>query len=187
MATTKIWDVKDNIKRVVEYAINPEKTENPNYNEFEFKGLHNVVDYTTGELKTEKQLYVSSINCDASSIIEQMITTKKQYNKEGGILAFHAYQSFKGKEATPEEAHQIGIELAQELWGKRFQVVVSTHLDTGNIHNHFVLNSISFIDGKRYYDNKATYKKMRDTSDELCKKYKLSVIDKREEKGKHYA
>ena len=77
--------------------------------------------------------------------------------------------------------------MAQELWGKRFQVVVSTHLDTGNIHNHFVLNSVSFIDGKRYYDNKATYKKMRDTSDELCKKYKLSVIDKREEKGKHYA
>lgn len=187
MATTKIWKVEDNLKRVVEYAINPEKTENPDYGEFEYQGLHNVVDYTTGEIKTEKQLYVSSINCDTSSITEQMIITKKQFNKEEGILAFHGYQSFKGKEATPEEAHQIGIELAQKLWGDRFQVVVSTHLDTDNIHNHFVLNSVSFVDGKRYYDNKSTYKKMQETSDELCKKYQLSVIKNPKRKGKHYA
>jgi hypothetical protein len=187
VATTAIWKVSDNLKRVVEYAINPEKTKNKDYSDYKYQGLQNTVSYTTDEVKTHQQFYVSAINCEVNSITEQMINTKKQFNKEEGILAFHAYQSFHKKEATPEEAHQIGLELAKELWGDRFQVVVSTHLDTNNIHNHFVINSVSFVDGKRYYDNKETYKRMRTVSDALCKKYRMSVIDKPKQKGKHYA
>ncbi|MCK9910644.1 relaxase/mobilization nuclease domain-containing protein, partial [Microbacteriaceae bacterium K1510] len=72
-------------------------------------------------------------------------------------MAFHAYQAFAPGEATPEMAHAIGMKLAQELWGERFEVIVSTHLDKQHLHNHFVLNSVSFLNGKRYYDNKASY------------------------------
>ena len=105
-----------------------------------------------------------------------MMRTKRRYKKTDGILAYHAFQSFAPGEVTPEVAHEIGIKLAQELWGDRFEVVVSTHLNTNCIHNHFCLNSVSFKDGKKYDDNKRTYALMRDTSDNLCKEYNLSVI-----------
>ena len=70
------------------------------------------------------------------------------FGKEGGILAFHGEQSFKEGEVTPELAHEIGVKLAEEMWGERFQVIVTTHLNTKHIHNHFLLNSVSFKDGK---------------------------------------
>ena len=89
------------------------------------------------------------------STLEDMINTKKRFNKTDGILAYHAYQSFKENEVTPELAHEIGIKLAEEMWGDKFEVVVSTHLNTNHIHNHFVINSVSFIDGKKYYDSKS--------------------------------
>lgn len=117
-----------------------------------------------------------------------MSKTKLQFQKTGGILAFHGYQSFAPGEATPETAHAIGVKMAQELWGDRFEVVVSTHLDKNHLHNHFVLNSVSFKDGKRYYDNKTTYSLMRQTSDRLCREYSLSVIENPQRgKSKHYA
>ena len=91
-------------------------------------------------------------------------------------FGFHAFQSFAEGEVTPEVAHEIGVKLANELWGDRFEVVVSTHINTKHIHNHFCLNSVSFKDGKKYYDNRNTYAVMRNTSDRLCEEYKLSVI-----------
>ena len=105
---------------------------------------------------------------------------KKHYKKENGILAFHSFQSFKEGEVTPELAHQIGIELANKMWGDRFQVVVSTHLNTKHIHNHFVINSISYIDGKRYYDNRESYAKLRLLNDTICKEYGLSYLEEKE-------
>lgn len=117
-----------------------------------------------------------------------MSKTKLQFQKTDGILAFHGYQSFAPGEATPETAHAIGVKMAQELWGNRFEVVVSTHLDKNHLHNHFVLNSVSFKDGKRYYDNKTTYSLMRQTSDRLCREYSLSVIENPQRgKSRHYA
>lgn len=117
-----------------------------------------------------------------------MSKTKLHFQKTDGILAFHGYQSFAPGEATPETAHAIGVKMAQELWGNRFEVVVSTHLDKNHLHNHFVLNSVSFKDGKRYYDNKTTYSLMRQTSDRLCREYSLSVIENPQRgKSKHYA
>ena len=96
--------------------------------------------------------------------------------KQMVYFGFHAFQSFAKGEVTPEIAHQIGIRLANELWGDRFEVVVTTHLNTNCIHNHFCLNSVSFKDGKKYYDTHASYALMRETSDRLCEEYNLSVL-----------
>lgn len=99
--------------------------------------------------------------------------------KKKGILAFHGYQSFKEGEVTPEIAHEIGVRLAEEMWGDRFQVVVSTHLNTDNIHNHFVINSVSFKDGYKYYSNLSNTALLRKTSDEICEEYELSVLEEK--------
>lgn len=184
MATTAIWDVTDRLKRVLNYAANPDKTIERGGD----SGLQQALGYATADAKTEQQLYVSGVNCDPITAYEQMQRTKRQFQKTEGILAFHGYQSFAPGEATPEIAHAIGVKLAQELWGDRFEVVVATHLDKQHVHNHFVLNSVSFVDGKRYYDNKASYALLRDTSDRLCREHALSVIEHPEpNKSKHYA
>ena len=135
--------------------------------------------YDADAMKTEKQFYVTGINCSdcPASAAEQFRATKETWKKPGGIVCFHGYQSFEAGEVTPDIAHEIGVKLAKQLWGDRFQVVVSTHTNTGKIHNHFCLNSVSFTDGKRYYDQKATYYKMREVSDDLCEDYGLSVIE----------
>ncbi|OCZ49934.1 relaxase/mobilization nuclease domain-containing protein [Dehalobacter sp. TeCB1] len=188
MATTAIWDVKDRLDRVINYAANPGKTENQDFSSQNLQGLQKVLEYAAREDKTEMQYYVTGINCDPSAAYKQMSQTKLQFQKKDGILAFHGYQSFARGEATPETAHAIGVKLAQELWGERFEVVVSTHLDKQHLHNHFVINSVSFADGKRYYDNKATYAKLRQASDRLCREYFLSVIeDPQKGKSEHYA
>lgn len=188
MATTAIWDVTDRLDRVIDYAANPDKTENLDFSNPDYQGLRNVLEYTQEESKTEQQYYVTGLNCDPTIACEQMSRTKLQFRKTEGILAFHAYQAFSPGEATPETAHAIGVRLAKELWGGRFEVVVSTHLDKQHLHNHFVLNSVSFRDGKRYYDNNATYALMRKVSDRLCHEYSLSVIENPQRgKSKHYA
>lgn len=203
MATTAIWDVKGWIGDVVHYVENPEKTDNPEWSSAEMqglvdimdsamrdakeRGLLNVLDYATSDYKTEQRRFVSGINCAPEIARQQMMLVKKQWQKEDGIIAFHGYQSFQAGEVTPKQAHEIGVELAKRLWGDRFQVLVATHLNTDHIHNHFVLNSVSFADGLRYYDNKATYREMRRVSDELCHERQLSVIEHPQNRGKHYA
>lgn len=153
MATTKIWKIKTR--------------------------FDNVIDYITNKDKTDNKKYVTGINCMADIAYREMSITKEQFNKTGGILGFHAYQSFKGCEVTIDEAHEIGIRLAEELWGDRFQVVVTTHTNTKNVHNHFFINSVSFIDGKKYYDDKLNYAIMRRTSDDLCKEYELQTLEEK--------
>lgn len=196
MATTAIWDIKGWIGDVLHYADNPEKTSNPDYMEKVMetamqdaseRGLINVLEYAAADYKTEQRFFVSGVNCDHGIARQQMTMVKKQWHKEDGIVAFHGYQSFKSGEVSPELAHKIGVELAEKLWGDRFQVVVATHLNTKCIHNHFVLNSVSFADGKKYYDNKENYRLMRRTSDELCKANALSVIQNPQNKRQHYA
>lgn len=118
--------------------------------------------------------------------LQEMRNAKKQFFKTTGIQCFHGVQSFVKGEVTAEQAHEIGIKLAEELWGDKFQVVVSTHLNTDNLHNHFVLNSVSFLDGKRFCNTKKDYALMRKTSDKLCEEYGLSVL-KQEERYNKYA
>ena len=125
--------------------------------------------------KTEEKLYVSGINCMPDTALQEMRNTKKQFFKTTGIQCFHGVQSFVKGEVTPEKAHEIGVKLAEEIWGDKFQVVISTHLNTDNLHNHFVLNSVSFLDGKRFCNAKKDYATMRKTSDRLCEYYGLTI------------
>ena len=178
MATTKIWKVQKRLDHVINYATKEEKTKN-NYSEYgmdEFDSIRQVMTYTTNPDKTEKQFYTTGINCEVKDAVKQMQFVKTIYGKENGILAFHAYQSFNEGEVTPGIAHEIGVKLANEMWGDRFQVVVSTHLNTQHLHNHFVINSVSFKDGKKYYSNLTNTALLRKTSDEICEEYGLNVL-----------
>ena len=118
----------------------------------------------------------------------EMLSVKKRFGKEDGTIAYHGYQSFAPGEATPEIAHKIGVELAQSLWGDRYQVVVATHLDKANhLHSHFVLNTVSFVDGIKYHRTAKDYHDLQAVSDALCREYGLSVIENPQPgKGKHY-
>lgn len=181
MATTSLWKVKSRVDHVVNYAINEEKTENKNYDSYRnnFYDIRDTINYAINPDKTEKQFYTTGINCEVKDAIKQMEFTKRKFNKEKGILAFHGYQSFEEGEVTPEIAHEIGVRLAEEMWGDRFEVVVSTHLNTNHIHNHFVLNSVSFKDGLKYYSNLANTSLLRKTSDDLCDEYGLRVLEEK--------
>ena len=177
MAYTSIWKIDSRLDNVITYTTNEMKTTNENYQD-----LHNVIDYVGAEYKTEKQYYVTGINCLKETAFKEMTMTKEQFGKENGIQGFHLIQSFKEGKVTPELAHQVGIELANELFGDRFEVLVSTHLNTNHIHNHIVINSISFKDGKRYYDNYTSYALLRRTSNLICEEHGLSTIKEKKVK-----
>lgn len=172
-----IWDIKSNLGQVIKYTTDIYKTDLSNY-----PNLEKSLEYIKDEFKTENKLYVSGINCNPDTALKDMIRVKEQYNKKDGVLGFHAYQSFKEGEVTPEQAHQIGIQLAKEMWGDRFQVVVTTHLNTNHYHNHFVVNSVSYVDGKRYYDNRTTYAELRRLNDCICKENNLSYLQEKKTK-----
>ena len=187
MATTRIWKVDTHLPRVLEYAKDESKTANPSWSKDEYQTMRDVMDYAMDDFKTEQQYYVTALNCNADCAREQMQMTKRQFGKTDGILAFHGYQSFAEGEVDADTAHRIGVELANELWPD-FQVIVATHLNTHCFHNHFVLNSVSFLHGKKFNACKESYAKMRATSDRLCKEHGLSVItENRAYYPKHYA
>ena len=181
-----MWAVKYSLKDVLDYVVNPMKTENKDFNAYEFQGLENVIEYVEDDFKTEKQFYVSGVNCSPYNVYDQMIKTKKAAHKEDSVLAFHGYQSFVSGEVTAEMAHAIGVELAQKMWGDEFEVLVTTHLDKEHYHNHFVVNSVSWATHKRFLNKHKDYDRLRRLSDEICRKYCLSVIDN-PKKGKHYS
>ena len=183
MAVTKIWRIKGRIDNVINYASNVDKT---TFTEPQRQALEDVIEYAANEDKTEQKMFVSTLNCSAAFAKDQFNTVKKRFRKEGGTVAFHAYQSFAPGEATPQQAHDIGVAFAKELWGDNFQVLIATHLNTSCLHNHFVINSVSFRDGKRFHSTADSYRTMKETSDRLCMEYGLSIIDKPEGKGKSY-
>ena len=174
MAITKIKKIKKRLDHVIDYTTNPSKTSKENYSD-----LHNVIEYTKASYKTEEQLYVTALNCDQETIYEDMMRTKRRFSKTDGILGFHVIQSFKENEVTPELAHSIGVQLANELWSDKYEVIITTHLNTNHIHNHFCFNSVSYIDGKKYHDCNETYALIRETSDRICEENRLSVIDEK--------
>ena len=186
MAVTKIWDVRGSLDAPIKYVSNEEKTENPDLNdhtEEELQTLDDVIEYAANEDKTEMKYFVSTLNCNKNFARDEFQMVKKRFDKEGGIIAYHGYQSFSPGEVTPQQAHDIGWRMAVELWGDRFQVVIATHVNTRCVHNHFVINSVSFKDGGRYHDCRATYQRMREVSDRLCREYGLSVIEEPRGRG----
>ena len=178
MAVTKIWPIKNSFAAPIIYVQNSEKTLNPNADmpEESLQALEDVIEYAANEDKTEMKYYVSTINCNKRCARDEFAMVKKRFGKEGGIVAFHAYQSFAPGEVNPSEAHSIGVELARRLWGDRFQIVVATHVNTAAVHNHLVINSISFKDGKRFHGCRETTGMLREMSDRICKEHGLSVI-----------
>ena len=171
-----IKDIQSRLDKTISYIGNKKKTLNENYKEI-FLDLHNALDYTVDDLKTEQKFYVDGINCRYENTLNKMTETKKEWHKTDKILGYHIIQSFAPGEGTPESIHELGKEFARRAFGDRFEVVVATHLNTNCIHNHFVLNSVSFMDGKKYYDNNESYARLREISDDLCREYGLSVIE----------
>ncbi|MBP3479671.1 MAG: relaxase/mobilization nuclease domain-containing protein, partial [Oscillospiraceae bacterium] len=185
MAVTSIWPITGNPDGVIEYAINPEKTSEESREETAaLHAIDNVVEYTADDLKTEKRMYVSSVNCQIPFAKEQFMETKRRFGKMDGRTCYHGYQSFRAGEVDADTAHRIGVELAKELWGDRFEVVVATHLNTDHYHNHFVINSVSSVDGRKFSNRKPDYARMREVSDRLCKEHHLSVIKDPQWNGK---
>ena len=140
--------------------------------------LERAVDEALNQDKSEQDLFQSAIGCTLESAFADMCAVKKMWHKEKGVQGFHLVQSFAAGEVTPELAHQIGLEFAEQLLGGKFQVVVSTHLNPGHIQNHLVWNSVSMENGRKYRSNEKSYvAQIRRISDELCRKHQLSVID----------
>ena len=174
MATTGFWPIKGSLRDVINYADNPDKTTNPKYLDDD---LAAVLKYAENDDKTDMKMFVSSINCLAVRSYEQMMITKRHFGKTGGNVAYHGYQSFKSGEVTPKEAHEIGLETARRMWGKNYEIVVTTHLNTDNIHNHIVINSVSFKTGLKFENHISDHIRLREISDEVCKECGKSVIE----------
>lgn len=156
MAQTKIWPVKTNLGKCIKYIMNPDKTQD-------------------GKLVTGVNVLVPPNDWRCPT--QQMNDTKQRFKKPGGRLAYHLEQSFKPGEVTPEIAHQIGVALAKELFGDKYEVVVATHVDKEHIHTHVILNSVSFVDGLKFHQpNEMYYNRIRAVSDRLCEQYGLSII-----------
>lgn len=138
--------------------------------------LDTIIKYIMNGEKTEKMMYVSGVNCKPDTAIYEMQDTKKRFGKEDGIISYHLIQSFDGKEVSPKKCHELGLQYAKELFGDDFQFVVATHLNTDNVHNHIVINSVSFKSGNKFYSNRETKDFIRMTSDFICRENGLSVI-----------
>ncbi len=199
MAVTSLWAVKGWLGKVVLYVEDPEKTSAPK--RYEERGsatqdLDDVIRYAIDQEKTTlpeeipyRQRLVSGVNCNPATARQEMLAVKRRFGKEDGVVAYHGYQSFAPGECSPELAHELGLKLARQLWGERYQVLVATHLDKENhLHSHFVINTVSFVDGKKFHRTGQDYRAMREASDALCREYGLSIIEiPQPGKSKHYA
>ena len=168
MAYTKVITLKSSLNKAVAYVLNKEKTD-----------LKSAIDYAMNKDKNthETNYLENSINCKVDTAFTEMKKTKDIWNKKGGNLGYHIIQSFAPNEIDAETAHKIGMEFAQRCFGDKYQVIVSTHLDKNHLHNHVVINSVSFVDGKKYKsDFKSYYGGIRKNSDDICMEYGLSII-----------
>ena len=140
--------------------------------------LNGLIEYVKNGDKTDEMRYVSGINCLPETAYEEMKSTKDRFNKgKEQILGYHVIQSFKTGEVNPELAHELGLEFINEVCGKDFEVVIATHVNTENIHNHIVINSVSLKTGKKYYDYHSSRDYLRIISDCMCQYYGLSVLE----------
>ena len=169
MAYTSVIPVR-RLDRAVKYVMNKEKTT--------AVSLQDALDYAANRDKTEQSCFESSYACTLETAFADMRQTKERWHKLGGVQGYHLIQSFAAGEVAQELAHRIAKELADRVLGGRYEYVIGTHLNTGHIHSHIVWNSLSCVDGKKYRSNYKSYvTEIRAVSDELCRKYKLSVID----------
>ena len=160
MAVTKTYPIKSTLKAAIDYICNPDKTDG--------------------------KLLVSSFGCSAETADIEFAWTRRHAIDKGTNLGRHLIQAFEPGEVTPEEAHRIGMELAREVLGGKYEFVLTTHIDKNHVHNHLIFNAVSFQDHKHYHSNKRSYHFIHRTSDRICKEHGLSVIVPGQEKGKSY-
>ena len=169
MAYTSVIPVR-RLDRTVDYVQNKEKT-TP-------KSLEEAVDYAANRDKTESACFETGLGCTTTSAFEDMRLNTLRWHKETGVQGYHLVQSFAEGEVTPELAHQIGVEFAEQLLLGKYQAIVTTHLNTKHYHNHIVWSAVSLEDGKKYHSNsKSYYTEVRALSDALCQKHGLSIIE----------
>lgn len=138
-----------------------------------------ALDYVEQEKKTlwEERQLVTGWNCVARSAYDEMMTTKRLYEKTDGRMFYQFVQSFDpAEEVTPEEVHAIGLELAQKLFPE-YEVVVATHVDTDHLHNHLIVNSVSYANGRKLHQNAADLQRQRQVNDEICMAHGLGVLE----------
>lgn len=138
-----------------------------------------ALDYVEQEKKTlwEERQLVTGWNCVARSAYDEMMTTKRLYEKTDGRMFYQFIQSFDPEEeVTPEEVHAIGLELAQRLFPE-YEVVVATHVDTEHLHNHLIVNSVSCANGRKLHQNAADLQRQRQVNDEICMAHGLGVLE----------
>ena len=160
MAVTKTHPIKSTLKAAIDYILNPEKTDG--------------------------KLLASSFGCGLETADIEFAWTRKNSIDKGTHLGRHLIQAFEPGETTPEQAHEIGMQLANEILGGKYEFVLTTHIDKGHIHNHLIFNSVNFVDYHHYHSNKQSYHYIRRVSDRLCKEHGLSVIIPSKDKGKSY-
>ena len=177
MAYTKVFAIRRRLDDRIHYVTNGEKT-----------ALDAGITYAANPEKTEQYFFTSALNCEScETAYAEMQATKQRFGKLGGVVGYHFIQSFAPGEVTPEQAHAIGVAFARRLFGDRYEVVIGTHLDKAHLHNHVVVNSVSFVDGKKYHSSPGSYYfDVRGISDALCRENDLSTIAP-QGKGKHYA
>ena len=150
--------------------------------------LEEAIDYALNREKTEQTIFEDAIGCTCENAYVDMVKTKERFHKKEGVQGYHLVQSFAEGEVSPELAHLIGQELAEQLLKGQYEVVITTHLNTKHYHNHLVWNSVSMVDGRKYHSNaKSYFTEVRQISDQLCRKYGLSVIQTNQGKAMHYA
>ena len=164
MAVTKIKAIRGTLSKAIAYILNPEKT--------------------------DEKLLVSSYGCASETAAREFEWTRKIAEQKGmnpvRIIARHVIQSFEIGEVTPELAHEIGKQFADEILGGKYEYVLTTHIDKDHVHNHLIFNAVDFMDYHAYKSYKRIYYDMREVSDRLCKENGLSVIPPSQNKGMGY-
>ena len=164
MAVTKIKAIRGTLSKAIAYILNPEKT--------------------------DEKLLVSSYGCASETAAREFEWTRKIAEQKGmnpvRIIARHVIQSFEIGEVTPELAHEIGKQFADEILGGKYEYVLTTHIDKDHVHNHLIFNAVDFVDYHAYKSYKRIYYDMREISDRLCKENGLSVILPSQNKGMGY-
>ena len=182
MAVTGFWPIYKNLKATLDYADNPDKTTDRRYLDDD---LYAALSYAENDNKTDRKMYVGGINCSKQNAYAEMIAVQRRFGIRGKVVGYHGIQSFREGEVTPEQAFEIGKATARKMWYDKYQVLVTVHLNTDNVHCHFVVNSVSFKDGTKFQNKIGDHKELRKVSDEICRKHGLSVLENSNFYGGH--
>ena len=182
MAVTGFCPIYKNLKATLDYADNPDKTTDRRYLDDD---LYAALSYAENDNKTDRKMYVGGINCSKQNAYTEMIAVQRRFGLRGKVVGYHGIQSFAAGEVTPEQAFEIGKATARKMWGDRYQVLVTVHLNTDNVHCHFVVNPVSFKDGAKFQNKIGDHKELRKVSDAICQEHGLSVLENSSFYGGH--